>query len=72
MPEYRAYVVGEDGHFTNRRAFISDNDDDATVWARQLVDGCDVELWSGARFVVRIKAEPEKINNPSSIGVSPA
>jgi hypothetical protein len=72
MPEYRAYVVGEDGHFTNRRAFISDNDDDATVWARQLVDGCDVELWSGARFAVRIKDEPEKINNPGTISGSPA
>ena len=31
-------------------------DADATVWAKQLVDGHDVELWSGERFVFRLNS----------------
>ena len=54
MAEYRAYVVGKDGHIQSSRAFVCENDADAIVWAKQLVDGHDVELWSGERFVVRI------------------
>jgi hypothetical protein len=59
MTEYRAYLVGDDGHFMNCRAFICDNDTDATIWAKQLVDDCDVELWSGARLVTRINLKPD-------------
>jgi len=58
MAEYRAYVVGDDGHFVSFRAFICEGDAEATVWAKQMVDGHDVELWSGERFVVRV--EPKK------------
>jgi hypothetical protein len=39
--------------------YLCDDDADATVWATQLVDGNDVELWSGDRVVTRIKHEPE-------------
>ena len=52
--EYRAYIVGEDGHIATFRAFVCDSDADATVWAEQLVDGHDVELWSGDRMVTRL------------------
>jgi hypothetical protein len=55
--EYRAYIVGDDGHFMSVRAYIGDGDADATVWARQLLDGHDVELWSGERFVTRLSHE---------------
>ena len=51
MAEYRAYVIGEDGHITSFRAFVCDGDADAMVWAKQLLDGNDIELWSGDRFV---------------------
>ncbi|MGY3119096.1 hypothetical protein ACVWXQ_003033 [Bradyrhizobium sp. S3.14.4] len=54
MNEYRAFTVGHDGHFTAYRAFVCASDEDAIVWAKQLVDGYDVELWSGDRFVVRL------------------
>ena len=57
MAEYRAYVVGDDGHFVAFRAFVCDSDADATVWAKQLVDGHDVELWSGERFVLKLEAK---------------
>jgi hypothetical protein len=56
MPEYRAYIVGEDGHISSYRAFVCDSDANATVWAKQLVDGHDVELWNGGRFVIRLDA----------------
>ena len=52
--EYRAYVMDHDGHIKASRAFVCDSDNDATVWAKQLVDGHDIELWSGERFVIRL------------------
>lgn len=57
MPEYRAYFVGDDGHFVGFRAFVCDGDASATSLAKQLVDGHDVELWSGERFVIRLSHE---------------
>jgi hypothetical protein len=51
-----AYVVGDDEHFNAFRASVCDSDADATVWARQLVDGHDVELWCGERFVLRLSS----------------
>ena len=52
--EYRAFTVGHDGHVTASRAFVCANDEDAIVWTKQLVDGYDVELWSGDRFIIKI------------------
>jgi len=46
--------MGHDGHIKSSRAFVCESDDDATVWAKQLVDGHDIELWSGERFVIRL------------------
>jgi len=65
MADYRAYTVGEDGHFINFRAFSCDNDPDAIVWAKQLVDGHPVELWSGARFILRLE-QPEPGQGPAA------
>ena len=44
MPEYRAYVVGSDGHFINVVALECGNDAEAVEHAKQVVDGHDVEL----------------------------
>ncbi len=38
-------------HISNYRAFACENDADAKVWAEQLVDGHNVELWSGPRWL---------------------
>jgi hypothetical protein len=46
MTEYRLYTVGDDGHFTGSRTFVCENDADAIVWAKQMIDGSPVELWS--------------------------
>ena len=55
MAEYRACVVGDDGQFTSSRVFVCDGDEHATVWAKQMNDGHDVELWSGERLVTRLR-----------------
>jgi hypothetical protein len=54
MAKYRAFTIGDDGHFTSYRAFTSVDDAEAIVWAKQLVDHHAVELWSGDRFIIRL------------------
>ena len=54
MNEYRAYTLGDDDHITASRGFTCPGDSDAIVWAKQLMDGHDIELWSGDRFVIRL------------------
>jgi hypothetical protein len=63
--EYRVYVFGKDGHISSFRAFVCADDADATVWAKQLVDGHGVELWSRDRFVIRLNAtgKPDAISH---------
>jgi hypothetical protein len=56
MNEYRADLIGKNGHIANSRAFVCANDDHAIVWAKQLAGGDGVELWSGNRFVFRLNA----------------
>jgi hypothetical protein len=48
--DYRAYLVGQDGHFDDVRAFASASDAEAIIRAKQLLAGYDFELWSGARI----------------------
>ena len=62
MNEYRAYIVGADGHFTASREITCAGHDEAVVWARHLVDGRDVELWSGHRFIASGPASPGSPN----------
>lgn len=57
MPNYRIVALDEAGKPGRHRAFVSDNDKDAIVWAKQLVDGAPIELWSGARFIVRLEPQ---------------
>lgn len=59
MPDYRAYLIGRDGHFFNAEELVCDSDEVAIESAKQLVDGHDVELWHGNRRVARFDAERE-------------
>jgi hypothetical protein len=45
MPDYRAYIVGPDGHIQSRVDLICKDETAAKEQAKQLVDGHDVELW---------------------------
>jgi hypothetical protein len=59
MVEYRAFTVGPDGHFVGSEALICADDFEAIEKARQFVDGHDIELWSGTRFIARLSHKPE-------------
>ena len=55
--DYRAYIMGPDGHFIRvPHVFSAENDDAALEHAWQFVDGFDIELWCGARLVGRLPA----------------
>jgi hypothetical protein len=57
MPDYRVYTMMKGIHFKDAPAVIRcDSDQEAIRQAEQLVDGHDVEVWDGGRFVNRIKA----------------
>jgi hypothetical protein len=58
MTEYKAYFVDDDGHFVGFRGFVCENDAHAEVWAKQLLDGQAIELWSGERLVTRLMPAP--------------
>jgi hypothetical protein len=45
MNEYRAYLMGPDGHVQSRVDLICEDEEAAKAQAMQLVDGHDVELW---------------------------
>ena len=59
MVDYRAYTVGADGHFVGFEPMECADDTEAIEKTKRLVDGHDVELWSGARLVIRISHEPK-------------
>jgi hypothetical protein len=54
VTEYRAYQIGDDGHFFSFDAFTCRDDGEAVQRARRLVGEHDVELWSGDRFVIKL------------------
>ena len=55
MQEYRAYIVGPDGHVQKRVDLRCNDGDEAIELARQLVDGHDVELWQLDRQIRTFK-----------------
>ncbi len=58
MPEYRAYTVGGDGHFIGFEPLVCAYDAEATERAQRLVDGHDIELWTGPRLVAKLGHNP--------------
>jgi predicted O-methyltransferase YrrM len=56
MADYRAYRI-KNNHVDGIPTVITcDNDEEAIKQAKQLVNGADIELWEGARFVRGIKS----------------
>jgi hypothetical protein len=51
MLEYRAHLIGRDGHIMHRVEIRCDDDEAAKERALLLVDGHTVELWQGTRMV---------------------
>jgi hypothetical protein len=55
VPDYRVYIVGDDGHFRDAIPFVCETDDKAIEKAKQLVDGHDVELWQLDRQIAKFE-----------------
>ena len=51
MLEYRAYLIGRDGHIVHRVDILCIDDEAAKERAQLLVDIHTVELWQGTRKV---------------------
>jgi hypothetical protein len=60
MADYRAYIVGEDGHFLDCEARPHNDDREAIEWAWQLVNGRAIELWSCELFVTKFEPKPDR------------
>jgi hypothetical protein len=59
MPEYRAYIIGSDGHFFTSVELVCADDSEAAERAKQLVDGHDVELWQRDCKIARFDQKPK-------------
>jgi hypothetical protein len=58
MPNYRAYIIGEDGHFLGAEILSECADDEAAEKAAQkLTSNHNVELWDRNRLVIRFSSE---------------
>jgi hypothetical protein len=56
MPDYRVYKI-KNNHIADAPVVVTcDSDREAIQQAKKLVDGHDVELWDGPRFVIGIKS----------------
>ena len=55
MQEYRAYIVGDDGHFLRAVDIFCEDDDTTKEHAKRLVNGHDVELWQLDRKIETFK-----------------
>ena len=51
MLEYRAYLIGRDGHIVHRVDILCVDDEAAKERAQLLVDSHTVELWQGTRRI---------------------
>jgi hypothetical protein len=51
MQDYRAYMIGRDGHIERRIDLNCPDDEAAKERAKQLVDGYAVELWHLGRQI---------------------
>jgi hypothetical protein len=60
MPDYRAYIMGPDGHVQNRVELRCDDDVEAIRLAKQIVDGHDVELWQLDRHIETFRHTSER------------
>jgi hypothetical protein len=59
MPEYRAYIIGSDGHFRDAIAMNCESDEVASRRADNLAraETIEIELWQQARKVATFKRQ---------------
>jgi hypothetical protein len=54
MRDYRVYLLDKDDHIVDAHVIRADSDQKAVEAAKQYVDGCNVEVWDGARKIARL------------------
>jgi hypothetical protein len=59
MPGYRVYIIGSDGRFIRAIELACPDDEVAKEYAKQFVDGHDIELWQQDRKVAKFDRNPE-------------
>lgn len=57
MQQYRAYIMGLDGHIELQLVLMCKDEAEAKKRARHLADGRDVELWYQDRKIAEFKSE---------------
>ena len=57
MRDYRAYIMGLDGHVTGRHEFWAEDDEKAKEQAKQYVDGHDIELWHRDKKIAELSSK---------------
>jgi hypothetical protein len=57
VEEYRAYLIGPDGHIINRVDIRASDQQEARRLAKRVVDGHAVELWQADRFIERFEPD---------------
>jgi hypothetical protein len=58
IAEYRAYVIGSDGHIVNATGLVCENDEQAIAEVGTFLLDRAIEIWNGDGFVIRL--DPEK------------
>jgi hypothetical protein len=59
MPEYRAYIIGDDGHFFEAVPMVCADDVEAMEQAKRLANRNDVELWQRDRKITTFNRRPK-------------
>jgi len=60
MADYRAYVIGGDGHFVRVIPLDCPDDSEAIEATKQYIDGHDIELWLRDRLIVKFDRKPQE------------
>jgi hypothetical protein len=65
MPEYRAYIIGSDGHFRDAIAMNCDGDEAASRRADNLAkaETVEIELWQESRKVATFKRQCDTVTH---------
>jgi hypothetical protein len=66
VKEYRAYIVGPDGHLLARIDLLCADDDAARQRARALVGGHPIELWREKNLIAEFQPDPQDPLAPSA------
>jgi hypothetical protein len=59
MSDYRVYVVDDDDHIIDRIELDCADDSAAIEYAKQYINGRDIELWQRDRRIARFDTRPK-------------